>query len=225
MDDQPKYFDRILEFDGQDLTIKQCYFGDVGCVVWDAALVLLKFLELDFFKPKRDSLEKKHVIELGAGTGAVGLAASLLGADVTVTDLEDFIPLMQLNIDTNKSVIRGTITAKTLQWGASVANFLPHPDVILMSDCVYYLEAVDDLVKTMNELSGPETVILCSYEERTMGQNLQSLDRFLKLVHEIFSVEEVPLDQQDPVYRSEDIHILTMKRTAPDSRQNSHVDK
>ncbi|XP_022105821.1 protein-lysine methyltransferase METTL21D-like isoform X4 [Acanthaster planci] len=188
MDDQPKYFDRILEFDGQDLTIKQCYFGDVGCVVWDAALVLLKFLELDFFKPKRDSLEKKHVIELGAGTGAVGLAASLLG-------------------------------------GASVANFLPHPDVILMSDCVYYLEAVDDLVKTMNELSGPETVILCSYEERTMGQNLQSLDRFLKLVHEIFSVEEVPLDQQDPVYRSEDIHILTMKRTAPDSRQNSHVDK
>ncbi|XP_038051412.1 protein-lysine methyltransferase METTL21D-like [Patiria miniata] len=213
MVEPPKYFDRVLEFSGQELTIKQCYQGDVGCVVWDAALVLLKFLESDSFRSNRGNLEQKRVIELGAGTGAVGLAASLRGADVTVTDLEDFLPLMQLNIDTNKSHVKGTVTAKTLKWGASVADFMPPPDFILMSDCVYYLDAVDDLVKTLNDLSGPETEILCSYEERTIGQNLKSLDRFLKLVHEDFIVEEVPLDQQDPVYRSEDIHILTMKKT------------
>ena len=78
-DQLQEYFDRSLEFNNQVLIIKQCSSGDVGCVVWDAALVLLKFMESDFFKSKHETLEQKHVIELGSGTGAVGLAASLLG--------------------------------------------------------------------------------------------------------------------------------------------------
>ncbi|XP_071789450.1 protein N-lysine methyltransferase METTL21D-like [Asterias amurensis] len=211
-DQLQEYFDRSLEFNNQVLIIKQCSSGDVGCVVWDAALVLLKFIESDFFKSKHETLEQKHVIELGSGTGAVGLAASLLGANVTITDLEEFVPLMQLNVNTNKALIKGSLMAKTLKWGGSVQEFLPHPDFILLSDCVYYIQAVGDLVVTLDELSGHDTEILCSYEERTIGQNLQSLDKFLTLVNEIFVVDEIPLNQQDPVYRSEDIHILSMKK-------------
>lgn len=38
-------FSRELECDGKTLRIRQLYVGDVGCVVWDAALVLARFLE------------------------------------------------------------------------------------------------------------------------------------------------------------------------------------
>ena len=101
-------FTRELEVGDQVVKIKQLYVGDVGCVVWDAALVLCKFLENEHFFPthttsKSDKLSEceatpvsqqsatldgrvatpywtgKRVIDLGSGTGAVGIAAAVLG--------------------------------------------------------------------------------------------------------------------------------------------------
>ena len=73
-------FARTIELDNTDtvLTINQLYVGDVGCVVWDSALVLGAFLQT----LPSGSLTEKTVIELGAGTGAVGLIACALGYDV-----------------------------------------------------------------------------------------------------------------------------------------------
>jgi predicted nicotinamide N-methyase len=52
--------------------------GNVSCVVWDAALVLTKYIE------KRVSeneawLKGLKVLELGAGLGCVGIAAACYG--------------------------------------------------------------------------------------------------------------------------------------------------
>ncbi|TRY86942.1 hypothetical protein DNTS_002870 [Danionella cerebrum] len=91
--------------------------GDVGCVVWDAAIVLSKYLETAHFCSNETGgslWTSKNIIELGAGTGLVGLVAASLGANVTVTDLEDLQPLLQLNINKNKHHIHtGSIAAKT----------------------------------------------------------------------------------------------------------------
>ena len=48
--------------------------GDTGVVVWDAAIVLSKYLELI-----AEDLAGRVCCELGAGTGAVGLCAAALG--------------------------------------------------------------------------------------------------------------------------------------------------
>ena len=66
---------------GEMLTINQCEIGDVGCVVWDAALVLASYLDTnDWLTGSREShLLNKRVLELGAGTGLVGLQAAHLG--------------------------------------------------------------------------------------------------------------------------------------------------
>lgn len=70
---------------GSCLQIKQLYVGDVGCVVWDAALVLAKFLENPIHFPPPASSESisfwkgKRVVDIGSGTGVVGLAAGILG--------------------------------------------------------------------------------------------------------------------------------------------------
>lgn len=70
-------FYRTLECAGKELRIKQLYVGDVGCVVWDAALVLARFLENS--RHFGNFWCGKSTLELGSGTGVVGLAACVLG--------------------------------------------------------------------------------------------------------------------------------------------------
>ena len=82
---------------GDILHISQSELGDVGCVVWDAAIVLSKYLETEHFKNEicirsktisitnidqnidQSIFQLGRVIELGAGTGIVGIQAAISG--------------------------------------------------------------------------------------------------------------------------------------------------
>ena len=91
-------FVRVIEVQGSksELKIHQSYIGDVGCVVWDAALVLSKYIDHVNSKNSVEvdgcggglvahasqlikNIHNATAIELGAGTGAVGLLAAALG--------------------------------------------------------------------------------------------------------------------------------------------------
>lgn len=109
--DESNYFVREIEKnDGSVLKVKQCYMGDVGCVVWDAAIVLAKYLETkQFYDPSSgvNLWAGRRLLELGAGTGAVGLMAATLGRVIIYywnikngSELNYFlkIPLMALNL-------------------------------------------------------------------------------------------------------------------------------
>ena len=78
IDMEKVYVREVQRNDESVLKIYQSEVGDVGCVVWDAALVLSKYLETADFNNGND-LEGKCVIELGAGTGVVGLMAASYG--------------------------------------------------------------------------------------------------------------------------------------------------
>ncbi|EDV23494.1 uncharacterized protein TRIADDRAFT_58173 [Trichoplax adhaerens] len=170
--DLSKSFIRQLECCSSTLQIHQAEIGDVGCVVWDAALVLAKYLELGHEKGSED-INGKKVIELGAGTGIVGLCAAIIGANVVITDLPQFLPLMQLNIDNNKSSIHsGHIEASVLSWNDEIDKLLPLPDYLIMSDVIYY--------------------------EEDMQRD--------------FRIKEIRQEDLDDVYRSDDIHVLRLKR-------------
>uniref|UniRef100_A0A3P8UEX2 Valosin containing protein lysine (K) methyltransferase n=1 Tax=Amphiprion percula TaxID=161767 RepID=A0A3P8UEX2_AMPPE len=184
--DESQYFVREIERnDGCALKVKQCYLGDVGCVVWDAAIVLAKYLETrQFYEPSSgvNVWSGSTVLELGAGTGAVGLMAATLGAQVTVTDLEDLQTLLRVNIQDNQALIgRGSITAKVLKWGEDVSEFLPPPHYVLMADCIYYEQSIVPLVESLKLLCGPETCIICCYEQRTEGVNPEVERRFFEV--------------------------------------------
>nr|XP_020446511.1 protein-lysine methyltransferase METTL21D [Monopterus albus] len=215
--DECKYFVReIKKNEGCVLKVKQCYLGDVGCVVWDAAIVLARYLETkQFYDPSSgvNVWAGRRVVELGAGTGVVGLMAATLGAQVTVTDLEDLQTLLKVNIQENQTLISsGSVTAKILKWGEDVSEFMPPPHYILMADCIYYEQSVVPLVDSLKLLSGPETCIICCYEERTEGVNPKVERRFFELLQQSFKCEEIPLDRQDPEFSSPDIHILHIRR-------------
>ncbi|XP_076834303.1 protein N-lysine methyltransferase METTL21D [Brachyhypopomus gauderio] len=210
------YFIREIEKnDGSVLKIYQCSEGDVGCVVWDAAIVLSKYLETEQFCDPHGghTWSCKNIVELGAGTGVVGLMAASLGANVVVTDLEDLQHLLELNVRENQKLLStGSITAKVLKWGGDMTDFLPHPHYILMADCIYYEQSVKPLTDTLKALAGPETCIICCYEQRTLGRNPEVEKRFFELLLQDFECEEVPAERQDPEFNSPDIHILHLNR-------------
>lgn len=73
-------FEREYELeDGRGvLVLSQLEEGDVNCVVWDAALVLAKYLEARSGRHP-EWLRGRRVLELGAGLGCVGLVAACYG--------------------------------------------------------------------------------------------------------------------------------------------------
>ena len=63
---------------GKSLTLCQKEVGDVSCVVWNAALVLAKYLEARC-NDMQVWLRGPSVVELDAGMGCVGLTAACFG--------------------------------------------------------------------------------------------------------------------------------------------------
>ena len=103
---------RIFELtSGQSLSITQdtsmsaeaLWACGAGAVVWEAAEATLAYLE-SAFAPT--GLQGKAVVELGAGTGVVGLACAAKGARVTLTDLETALPLLRANAEQNYAATR-----------------------------------------------------------------------------------------------------------------------
>eukprot|EP00882_Tetradesmus_deserticola_P020392 GHRQ01022031.1.p1 GENE.GHRQ01022031.1~~GHRQ01022031.1.p1 ORF type:complete len:180 (+),score=67.43 GHRQ01022031.1:225-764(+) len=77
----------------------------LGTTVWDASIVLAKYLEKNMRKGEfsRPKASGKRAIELGAGMGLAGLAFALIGANVLLTDVAEVMPLLQRNYDNNLS--------------------------------------------------------------------------------------------------------------------------
>lgn len=125
-------------------------------VVWDAGLVLAHFIIKHWHGLLRPA---RRFVEIGAGTGAVGLTAAALGADhVTLTDLPRFVPLLEEAIALN-NFSAAKVTALPLTWGSEEdAERVGQPaDCILVSDCLFYEASVEPLVNTLQV-----PTVLCS---------------------------------------------------------------
>ncbi|XP_068194341.1 protein N-lysine methyltransferase METTL21D isoform X2 [Antennarius striatus] len=141
--------------------------------------------------------------------------AATLGAEVTVTDLEELQTLLRMNIQDNQALINcGSVTAKVLKWGEDLSEFIPPMHYVLMADCIYYEQSIIPLVESLKLLCGPDTCIICCYEQRTEGINPQVERQFFELLQQNFSWEEIPSDKQDSEFSSPDIHILHIRRKA-----------
>jgi protein N-lysine methyltransferase METTL21D len=71
----------IREYDtltNKTLKISQIEIGDVSGIVWDAAIVLGKYLEKEIVE-NRIPVKDGNIIELGAGTGFIELILATYG--------------------------------------------------------------------------------------------------------------------------------------------------
>jgi predicted nicotinamide N-methyase len=142
-----------------------------GWLVWPVAEQLCKYL-ID----SPALVEGKAVLELGAGTGLVGLVCCFMGArKVILTDLPEALPLCSQNLDLNRCVMSDecVVYTRKLSWGddEDVSKVLTEAgsiDLIIGSDIVYHQseEALTSLVKTISAASNPSTVVIIAYEDR-----------------------------------------------------------
>ncbi|NWR51339.1 MT21A methyltransferase, partial [Regulus satrapa] len=180
------------------------------------AVVLCAYLEVEGI-----DLRDRSAIELGAGTGLLGIVLTLLGAGwmrapcppvpplgarVTLTDRAAALELLESNVQANlPPELRPRAVVKELTWGKDLDNFPPGAfDLVLGADIVYLEETFAELLQTLEHLCSAQTVILLSCRLR-YERDL----KFLKMLRERFSVSEVHYDS------SKDVHIYKAHRGSP----------
>jgi hypothetical protein len=159
----------------QSLSLMQSEGGgpdsDGQVTVWDAAIVLHRMLLCCAAARQccgsRKALERQGVIELGAGSGLVGITAARLGATVCLTDLGAVLPTLRENVRincSNEDDHGGSAMVTELFWGRSlpddVSKFVHGCCAeersgrlwILASDVVYLVQILPELAQTINAL-------------------------------------------------------------------------
>ncbi|XP_024126127.1 EEF1A lysine methyltransferase 3 [Oryzias melastigma] len=150
----------------EQLKITQVFGANLGVAapVWEAAVHLCRYLE-----DQSVNLKGKRIIELGAGTGLVGILAARLGAEVTLTDLPLALPQLQANVSAN-TPSGGWPSAEPavlpLSWGEDHLDFPSDWDLVLGADIIYLPETYPLLVKTLAHLCKDGAVVYLSSKIR-----------------------------------------------------------
>ena len=171
--------------------------------IWPTACVLSTYLSLH---PRL--VRGKRIVELGSGSGAVGLACAALGASfVAITDVEDALPLIRENVKRNSAVVEAGqgggggggagVEVKPCRWGnaAHIAALLEggRYDVVVACETVYKQceEVLAAHVDTQKQLMAtPSGISLLAYEYR--GELFDDMV-FFDAANEAFECEPLSL--------------------------------
>ncbi|GAB4849155.1 hypothetical protein Ancab_003963 [Ancistrocladus abbreviatus] len=191
------------------VVIRQLPSQGLSFQLWPAAATLVTLLDHHRRNATTSSLSttlspfsdsRLRVLELGSGTGFVGIAAAaILGVEVSVTDLGHVIPNLKFNVAANSHVLAangGVVQVAELRWGdidhmeAIGRDF----DVILGTDVVYHDHLYEPLIETLKYfLNGgereKETVFLMAHLKRWKKEST-----FFKKARKLFHVEVIHKD-------------------------------
>lgn len=135
--------------------------GEDQACVWDAARAMC--MTMDALLPPRAEREGLRAIEIGAGTGACGLAAALLGVGhVILTDVEDLLPLLGGNIRRNG--LGPKAEARRLEWGRDDPPIAA--DIVIACEVAYAVHEHENLVQALNGACTPSGCVLLGHERR-----------------------------------------------------------
>uniref|UniRef100_G1T9B4 Protein-lysine methyltransferase METTL21C n=1 Tax=Oryctolagus cuniculus TaxID=9986 RepID=G1T9B4_RABIT len=189
--DYASYTQEHYCFAGKKIIIQES-IESYGAVVWPGATALCQYLEEH---AQELNLQDAKILEIGAGPGLVSIVASILGAQVTATDLPDVLGNLQYNL--LKNTLKRTAhlpEVRELVWGEDLEHNFPkctsYYDYILASDVVYHHYFLDKLLSTMVYLAQPGTVLLWANKFR-FSTDYEFLDKF-KQVFEATLLAEYP---------------------------------
>lgn len=118
-----------------------------------------------------------RILELGAGTGYVGIyLANILRhpCSVYITDLTQVLPLIRDNVAAHHKPDTATIHVEPLHWGNKehadrlLADAGGEFDLVVVSDCVYFPELFSLLTQTLEHVCSPKTKIVIGYKCRSL---------------------------------------------------------
>jgi predicted nicotinamide N-methyase len=186
---------------------------NLGLKTWGSSFVFARNWHTlrDQIPLRFDKDENATILELGAGTGLVGIAAAaVLGANVLLTDLPEIVPNLERNIASNADIIesrKGSARAAMLDWTVpekiiyteetdestrplvAEAESSKYP-LIVAADPIYSKEHPAWLVQTISHhLShGPDARVLIQIpiREAYAEERADLKDRMIKMGLELF---------------------------------------
>ncbi|KAJ3488624.1 hypothetical protein NLJ89_g11597 [Agrocybe chaxingu] len=184
------------------LSISLVVDASPGCggLAWPAGQILASYL----VQKGPGHVKNKNILELGSGTGLVGLAVGVFPeTKVWITDQAPLLDIMKCNVSLNN--LKATATVAELNWGSSIPENIPRPDIILAADCVYFEPAFPLLVQTLSDLSDASTYILFCYKKRRKADK-----RFFAMLKKKFTWKEVMDDPHRQIYNREAITLVRL---------------
>ncbi|WWC65444.1 uncharacterized protein I303_108062 [Kwoniella dejecticola CBS 10117] len=188
-----------------------------GGIAWPAGEVLSRYIAYRHgLDPSH--LRNKKILELGSGTGLVGIVAGLLepSAEVWATDQSILLDLMRSNVElnlTNSPNHRPNVLVAEYNWGEEVPSDIPIEsiDMVLAADCVYFEPAFPLLVKTLCDLApiDKEIEILFCWKKRRKADK-----RFFMMLKKHFNQYTVEDDRpgQKEVYNRQGVSLVRLVR-------------
>ena len=151
--------------------------GDVtgettGGDVWEGGLALARFVT----QGHAYLVSGKAVLELGAGTGLLGLWLGAMAgggpARVVLTDIPTLLPLLRRNTEHNRSALRCDVRVEPLDWNApppaAVLEAGPF-DLVVAAEVLYMAECAAPLLQTLLTVTAPGAQIVlalsCRFKE------------------------------------------------------------
>ncbi|KDB22366.1 hypothetical protein H109_05724 [Trichophyton interdigitale MR816] len=188
------------------LQLREDLRNGCGGQIWPAGVVLSKYM----IENHAAGLQGKTIIELGSGSGLVGLAVAkgcAVDSPIYITDQMAMFELMKQNIELNG--LNGSVHAALLDWGDEGAvRALPRAKVILAADCVYFEPAFPLLLLTLEALLDEEDVVcyFCFKKRRKADM------RFIKQMKKKFDVVEVTEGVDRDFCKQERIYLYILRQ-------------
>ncbi|KAF6263186.1 putative methyltransferase-domain-containing protein [Scenedesmus sp. NREL 46B-D3] len=148
-----------------------------GTLIWAAGVRLSQHI----VKNRTQELKGARVLDLGSGTGIVGIAAACLGAHVMLTDTRDILPQIMENVHQNGALVEaagGSATVQELDWNQPDDEVLDQDyDWVFGSDVTYTEEALLPLAKLLRQLvlTNEQCVVKLAHMHRS-----KELDRAMR---------------------------------------------
>lgn len=143
---------------------------NLGLKTWGSSLILSQKLIDD------DSMLKEPILELGSGTGLVGIVCKLLGYDdIYMTDLKEIIPNLRDNLRLNG--LKGHVDE--LDWSNPSEFCLKFPSLsfqtIILSDPIYSSTHPYLIKNVLSQFVGKETTVLIQVPIRRNFEDIRDL--------------------------------------------------
>jgi predicted nicotinamide N-methyase len=155
IDDVEKLVDEISE-DEFNSDERLPYWAEV----WPAALALAEYV-----LEHPEEFRNKNIIELGCGMGLLGIAATMVGGNVTFTDYEE----QALRFTQNNYFLNFKSKAKTILLGWRKPNINLKFEIIMAADILYEKRFLEPAFQTIKKLIRKNGMIYIAEPNRTIA--------------------------------------------------------